>query len=89
MAIRLPDGCPRGRLDCEALARIEADDRSSFICMGENDGSTRSWPDDFLRLCVISAEGVDSIQDLDRRDVADQLSVMAQAMSVVANREAN
>ena len=86
MALALPDGCPRGRSDCEALARVEADDGSSFICMGENDGSTRSHPGDRLRLCILSAEGVDSIQDLDLRDTADQMSVMAQAMSVVANR---
>ena len=88
MAIDLPQGCSRGRSDCEALASVDADDRSSFICMGETDGTTRSWPGDRFRLCVVSAEGVDSIQDLDGRDVADQLSVMAQAMSVIANREA-
>jgi hypothetical protein len=83
--IILPTGCPRGRADCEALARIESDDGSSFICAGENDGSTRVVPGDDLRLCFVTAT-TDTIHDCDRRDFADQLSVLAQAMSVLANR---
>lgn len=78
--IELPDGCPRGLNDCEPLARIEADDRTSFICCGHNDGTTRLLDHDRFRVCWKN-DVIDEISDWDEADILDTISVLGQAMS--------
>lgn len=86
MPLLLPDSCPRGLSCCSPLSQIVSDSGETFICAGENDGSDRSEPMDVFTLCTKSAT-VDRREHVDRRDLTDQLSVIAQALSVLANRD--
>ena len=89
VSIELPPKCPRSRGDCQPLAQVLSDDETTFVCVGENDGSSRTWHGDRFRHCVKStAPGPDSMQDCDERDMADQASVLVQAISIVANKRA-
>lgn len=90
MSIELPPKCPRGRGDCQPLAQVVSDDETTFVCAGKNDGTTRTWPADRFRHCVKSSgQGPDSMQDCDERDMADQASVLVQALSIAANDRAS
>ena len=70
----LPDGCPRG-LQCKAMARVESDDASTFVCCGLHDGD-----DDPFRMCFKS-ETTDSMYDHDEHDLLDMIEVASRAMS--------
>jgi hypothetical protein len=83
--IVLPDGCPRGRADCEALARIESDDGATFICLGHNDGSTRLVQQDVLTKCVRS-ETCDTRENLDELDAGDEAAVLTLGLAVWSRR---
>lgn len=85
MAITLPERCPRGLTCCHPLAQVMSDSGESFVCAGDNDGSDRTEPGDVMTLCVRSAQ-VDERTHVDERDLADQGSVIAQALSIIANR---
>lgn len=82
--IILPEKCLRCLKDCEPLAQIESDDKSSFICVGKNDGTTRKVNQDKYRLCWHNEE-TDEMHDYDQRDLTDQASVIIQALSVIEN----
>lgn len=71
--------CPRGRIDCDPLANIESDCRTSFVCCGENDGSTREMPQDVYRLCFKNDE-TDEMTDNDEFDLLDLSTVITAAM---------
>lgn len=88
MAIELPDTCLRGYEDCEPLAQIASDCGTSFICCGENDGSTRQVEQDRFRVCWKN-EDIDEESDWDERDLINTISVLSGALSVDANRKAN
>lgn len=87
MSLTLPDNCPRNRKDCEPISQI-LDDEDGFICMGCNDGTTRLQKQDIFRLCW-KGPHVDETDDMDERDIIDTISVLAQGLSVHANRKAN
>ena len=85
--IELPEECPRGRTDCQPLAQIKAD-ATDFICVGLNDGSTRNCESDCYRKCIrTTGHGApyDELYDYNRRDLADECAVLAQAQAVIAN----
>ena len=82
--IHLPQGCPRGREDCDPLSRISSGGFVSFICCGTNDGSTRELEQDRFRLCQKN-EWTDEMSDCDHRDLVDLVAVVAGALSVDAN----
>lgn len=81
---RHPAGCPRGRNDCQALARIASPGPASYMCCGETDGAP--VPTDRFRLCIYSSHetGVDVLVNLDARDVIDTASVLLSGLSVDA-----
>lgn len=84
-----PDKCMRERTDCNPLANIVSDpefgEPQTFICCGENSPSCRSVEQDEYTLCIKSNEGVDDRRNLDKRDIIDQISVMAQSLSMIEN----
>ncbi len=84
MPLFLPEGCPRGRTDCEALARIDDDEGGGFTCCGRNDGSNRCEPLDEFRVCFRN-DVIDEMTDYDRRDLIDTASVLIQALSADEN----
>ena len=86
MPIFLPEKCLRNKSCCRPLANVEADDGVSFICVGNNDGSTRKLPQDKFTLCWKNAE-IDECSDWDKRDLTDTASVICQALSVIENDE--
>ena len=86
--IKLPEKCLRGRCDCEPLAQLESDCGQSFICCGRNDGTERTEPGDEFTMCFKN-NSCDERGFWDRRDITDHISVMAQALSIDANLEAN
>ncbi len=87
--IEIPRDCPRGRTDCIALSNIVADDKSSFFCCGENDGSTRVVEQDIYTVCF-KGEHRDAIDHYDKRDLIHHVSVMSHALAVVqADHEAD
>ena len=88
MPIQLPDLCLRGLDDCEPLSQIAADDGSSFICCGLNDGSSRCIEQDEFRHCWVN-EKIDEMSDWDARDITDTISVLSGGLSVMMNRAAN
>lgn len=83
-----PEKCLRGRTDCLPLSQIESDmEPKTFVCCGENDGSSRSEPQDQYRLCIKGCggqSGYDTMQDCDRRDLSHQLSVIAWALGIIS-----
>lgn len=74
--------CPRGRDECESLSQIIADEHSSFVCCGEVKEHARSIPQDRYRLCWKNPV-VDEMGEYDKRDLIDQMSVIAQAISII------
>ena len=88
MSITLPDKCLRDRTDCEPLAQISSDCGTSFFCCGHNDGTTRDVKEDRFTLCFKN-ELIDEMGHWCERDIKDQMSVMAQALSVDENMRNN
>lgn len=88
MSIQLPSKCLRNTNDCEPLSQIAADDNTSFFCCGLNDESRRTAKTDIYRLCFKNGY-VDEISDNDTRDLLSLLSVISQALTVMANHEEN
>jgi hypothetical protein len=58
------------------------------VCCGHIEKDYRTIPQDRFRVCWKNVD-VDEMGDYDRRDLTDTLSVIAQALSVDANVEAN
>jgi hypothetical protein len=81
-----PGYCPRGLTDCESLSQIIAEGHASFICCGENDGSTRVQQDRY-RICIKSGAGIDSTQNGDKRDLMHQASVVMGALAVIEQED--
>lgn len=75
--------CPRGRSDCQALAQIISTGHASFICCGENDGTSRPVAQDVLTFCHKTQDGVDFTTYHDQRDVAHMAAVLGWALAVV------
>jgi len=86
--IILPKKCLRNLDDCQPISQICADDNSSFVCCGLNDGSTRKFKLDKFRLCWKNEE-INEMSDWDKRDLTDTASVIVQALSVSENMEVN
>lgn len=84
--IILPAKCLRNWDDCVPFGQIAADDHLSFYCVGKNDGTNRQCEDDKYRHCFKN-DVIDRFEDCDRRDLIDELSVIAQALSVIENGE--
>ena len=82
--IILPEKCLRGCIDCEPYGQIESDNKSSFCCVGKNYGTNRVEKNDIYRYCFQN-DTIDTEEDCDKRDLVDQLSVIAQALSVIEN----
>lgn len=74
--------CPRGRADCRSIAQIIATGHASFICCGENDGTSRPIPQDDLTFCHKTQDGVDVMTFHDRRDVAHMAAVLGWASAI-------
>ena len=73
--------CPRGRVDCLALSNIVSGNEETFLCFGRNNGNTRVNDQDVYRYCCV-ADGIDEMQDLDRRDAMHQIAVISTGLSV-------
>ena len=83
-----PSGyCPRGRVDCKSYSQIISGEHQSFLCCGENDGSTRTVNQDKYRVCIKSSENNDIMQDCDKRDLIHQASVIMGALAVIENND--
>jgi len=82
----LPDKCIRGHDYCAPLSLIESDDGDSFFCCGENDGSNRELEQDKYTLCFKNMD-MDIEHHNDKRDLTHQLSVIAQALAIIEERE--
>lgn len=88
--IILPERCLREDDTCEPLSQIASDDSpKTFICIGINDPLNREVERDYLTKCVKSMHGVDQRDNCDERDLIDEMSVIAQLFSAVANRKYN
>lgn len=86
MPIYLPEKCLRGLSDCQPMSQIESDCGDSFICCGENNGADRVIATDRYTVCWKN-DVIDDRSHWDFRDLADTVGVLAQGMSVIANRE--
>lgn len=75
--------CPRGRTDCKSLAQIISQEHRSFVCCGENDGSSASVPTDKYRMCHKTEEGVDVMMNHDQRDLSHMAAVYSWALAAV------
>ncbi len=85
----LPKVCSRGRNDCQPLSNMIADSiEMDFICVGKNDGTTRVHGQDKYRLCKKSQD-CDTMYDYDKRDLTDELYIIAKALSVIENMKYN
>lgn len=84
--INLPEKCLRGKKTCEPLAQIESDCGTSFICCGENDGTERKVEQDKYTICWKSEE-IDTEDHVDKFDIMDTISVLAQGLSVAQHKE--
>jgi len=81
MGHEVPNACPRCRNDCTPLSGISADDvTGDFICVGANLPSSRKIPQDRFTLCWKTAV-IDERGHWDKRDLMDNMSVIAQALS--------
>jgi len=82
-----PPGCPRGRTDCEALARYASPGAESYMCCGETNNAP--VPTDRLRLCVKSTHetGVDLMVNFDERDAVHTASVLMAGLSALGSVE--
>lgn len=80
-----PNGCPRGRTDCAALARYASPGFESFMCCGETRAAP--VPTDRLRLCILSthAHGVDVLVNFDERDAVHTSSVLLAGLSALGS----
>lgn len=76
--------CPRNLKTCTAYGQIVQDDDNpmdgSFFCCGKNDGTMATVKEDIYTLCF-HGEFRNSMTFNDRRDLVDQLYVIAAAMS--------
>ena len=88
MALILPDKCLRNSSDCQPLSQIQSDNDNSFICCGLNNDTTKKVKQDIFCHCWVNSE-IDELSYLDRRDITDTISILAQALSVDANLENN
>lgn len=86
--IKTPEGCPRGYTVCQPLSRIDVDEKDGFLCCGHLHKKARKLQQDRFRLCW-KADVLDTMYDYDKRDLADNISVMSQALSADENREYN
>lgn len=82
MPFRLPKKCLRGLNTCQPLSQLESDDRSTFICCGENDGSMSRVPEDRYTVCL-KTEFRDDIRFNDERDLSHQAAVLVWALAVI------
>ena len=83
----IPEYCPRGRTDCKALSQIISQGHASFLCCGENDGTTRTVEQDKYRMCVKSSENNDIMTDCDKRDLMHEASVIMGALAIIENTD--
>lgn len=80
--------CARCRADCTPAANIASDDGGSFICVGFNSPESRTVQADRFTLCWKN-DAIDERSHLDKRDLLDTMSVIAQALSVDENIRVN
>ena len=85
----LPESCLRCLSTCKPLASLE-DVEGGFICVGRNDGSEvkDDRKQDIYTYCWLNDQ-IDERTFMDRRDIVDSMSVMAQALSVIENGVVN
>lgn len=73
--------CCRGRTTCDPLAQICSNDGSSFVCLGQNDGTERQVEQDRLTFCFKNIASDDEWH-VDEHDILSMLGVMAHGMAV-------
>lgn len=102
MPLNLPPKCWRNRADCEPLHMIDAAppditeeqfftfdyEPRSFVCAGCVAESNRAIPQDAYRVCWKNDE-VDEMGEYDEQDLTHLISVVAQALAVIATRRVN
>lgn len=102
MPLALYPKCWRGRTDCQPIHCIDGTDENpseedffnmtyevnSFICCGENDGTTRALPQDKYRLCFKNDE-VDEMSDNDLQDLTSVAAIITQALCYDAVKKNN
>jgi len=76
--------CPRGLGTCRSYGQIVSDDeepmKGSFFCCGKHDGTMAPVQQDIYTKCF-HGEFRDDIRFYDRRDLVDEMSVIATALS--------
>lgn len=77
--------CPRGLTNCRSYGQVVQNDDNpmdgSFFCCGKNDGTMPGQlPEDNYTLCFHGEFRNDTVY-MDRRDLIDQMHVIAAAMS--------
>ena len=78
--------CPRACTDCQSLSQIISYGHDSFMCVGENDGSTRELEQDRFRVCFKNS-AIDQKTDYDKRDLMQTQATFAWALGIIAERE--
>ena len=79
--IAKPLHCARGKTCCEPLAQISANDGSSFVCMGCNDGTERPIDQDRLSFCFVN-DWSDDEWFIDEHDAHSMSAVLAHGLAV-------
>ena len=79
--------CPRAicPTKCCPLANVVSDGSEgdkTFVCAGYNAQHDRSVKQDRFRHCTRTNDGIDIIQDMDRRDMLDTIYVLSRALSL-------
>lgn len=76
--------CPRGLDTCRSYGQVVANEddplKGSFFCCGKNDGSMSSIPEDRYTKCF-HGEFRNDMTFHDRRDLIDEMNVIASALS--------
>jgi hypothetical protein len=82
--LKYPEKCLRNKTTCQPYGQLEscedAEGNKSFFCCGKNDGTEPPVEEDRYTLCF-KGEFRDTVSFNDRRDLIDQMHVIAYAMS--------
>lgn len=85
--------CPRNDNDCQPLSQMLEADAEGFLCVGENDGTRRTFKQDRYTWCWKTVHedktsSSDTIFHCDERDLIDMVYIMMGALAIVKNEEA-
>jgi len=79
--------CPRNRSDCMPHELMQSKCKTTFVCTGFNDGSTREHKQDIFTHCW-KTKDTDELNHMDERDFIHTIFVMSSALAEYANIKA-